>query len=382
MKDKFTMLIMTFIVIAIFGVIGMFGVIIYNEINEKEKSNALSEVAEFKTSSINTNDTVEKNIETPKIIEKNPLDELSKNNIENSENDVNYDNIVVNKYFYNQLESYSKTIYKAFESNKENMKEGTYKINLGTSFSNILSKQNGQEELGKYYQSAIEAYTYDNPDVFYLSPNKMYLNIETTTKGQNKTYNVYINNGEEANYLNEEFSNKQDINLALEKIEAIRKQIIHNKTGNDYEDIKMVHDYLVENIEYDTSLQEKNIYNIYGALINGKCVCEGYARAFKYLLDGLGIESTMVIGKGINSSGQSENHAWNYVKLENNWYAVDCTWDDPVIIGGGYIGNSSKYRYFLKGKEDMEKDHTTLGNFTQGGKEFEYPTLNNKSYKK
>ena len=382
MKDKFTMLIMTFIVIAIFGVIGMFGVIIYNEINETDKSNALSEVAEFKTSSINTNDTVEKNIETPKIIEKNPLDELSKNNIENSENDVNYDNIVVNKYFYNQLESYSKTIYKAFESNKENMKEGTYKINLGTSFSNILSKQNGQEELGKYYQSAIEAYTYDNPDVFYLSPNKMYLNIETTTKGQNKTYNVYINNGEEANYLNEEFSNKQDINLALEKIEAIRKQIIHNKTGNDYEDIKMVHDYLVENIEYDTSLQEKNIYNIYGALINGKCVCEGYARAFKYLLDGLGIESTMVIGKGINSSGQSENHAWNYVKLENNWYAVDCTWDDPVIIGGGYIGNSSKYRYFLKGKEDMEKDHTTLCNFTQGGKEFEYPTLNNKSYKK
>lgn len=382
MKDKFTMLIMTFIVIAIFGVIGMFGVIIYNEINETDKSNALSEVAEFKTSSINTNDTVEKNIETPKIIEKNPLDELSKNNIENSENDVNYDNIVVNKYFYNQLESYSKTIYKAFESNKENMKEGTYKINLGTSFSNILSKQNGQEELGKYYQSAIEAYTYDNLDVFYLSPNKMYLNIETTTKGQNKTYNVYINNGEEANYLNEEFSNKQDINLALEKIEAIRKQIIHNKTGNDYEDIKMVHDYLVENIEYDTSLQEKNIYNIYGALINGKCVCEGYARAFKYLLDGLGIESTMVIGKGINSSGQSENHAWNYVKLENNWYAVDCTWDDPVIIGGGYIGNSSKYRYFLKGKEDMEKDHTTLGNFTQGGKEFEYPTLNNKSYKK
>ena len=382
MKDKFTMLIMTFIVIAIFGVIGMFGVIIYNEINETDKSNALSEVAEFKTSSINTNDTVEKNIETPKIIEKNPLEELSKNNIENSENDVNYDNIVVNKYFYNQLESYSKTIYKAFESNKENMKEGTYKINLGTSFSNILSKQNGQEELGKYYQSAIEAYTYDNPDEFYLSPNKINLNIETTTKGQNKTYNVYINNGEEANYLNEEFSNKQDINLALEKIEAIRKQIIHNKTGNDYEDIKMVHDYLVENIEYDTSLQEKNIYNIYGALINGKCVCEGYARAFKYLLDGLGIESTMVIGKGINSSGQSENHAWNYVKLENNWYAVDCTWDDPVIIGGGYIGNSSKYRYFLKGKEDMEKDHTTLGNFTQGGKEFEYPTLNNKSYKK
>jgi hypothetical protein len=141
MKDKFTMLIMTFIVIAIFGVIGMFGVIIYNEINETDKSNALSEVAEFKTSSINTNDTVEKNIETPKIIEKNPLDELSKNNIENSENDVNYDNIVVNKYFYNQLESYSKTIYKAFESNKENMKEGTYNL-FQIFYLNKMAKKN------------------------------------------------------------------------------------------------------------------------------------------------------------------------------------------------------------------------------------------------
>ena len=49
MKDKFTMLIMTFIVIAIFGVIGMFGVIIYNEINETDKSNALSEVTRLCT---------------------------------------------------------------------------------------------------------------------------------------------------------------------------------------------------------------------------------------------------------------------------------------------------------------------------------------------
>ena len=96
----------------------------------------------------------------------------------------------------------------------------------------------------------------------------------------------------------------------------------------------------------------------------------------------MNIPCIIVIGKATNTKGQTENHAWNYVQINEKWYAVDCTWDDPVIIGGGYIGNSSKYRYFLKGKEDMEKDHTTLGNFTQGGKEFEYPTLNNKSYKK
>lgn len=380
MKDKFTMLIMTFIVIAIFGVIGMFGVIIYNEINETDKSNALSEVAEFKTSSINTNDTVEKNIETPKIIEKNPLDELSKNNIENSENDVNYDNIVVNKYFYNQLESYSKTIYKAFESNKENMKEGTYKINLGTSFSNILSKQNGQEELGKYYQSAIEAYTYDNPDVFYLSPNKMFLNIETTTKGSKVTYNVYINSGNEANYLTDEFSSKEQVNNAIAKVEQIKKQIIQNTTGNTYEDIKMIHDYLVNNINYDTSLSKPYIYNIYGALVENICVCEGYARSMKYLLNGINIPCTIVIGKATNSEGKTENHAWNYVQIEENWYAIDSTWDDPVIIGNGKLSEASKYKYFLKGANEMNKDHIPSKSFTEGGKVFEYPTLSLESY--
>ena len=61
------------------------------------------------------------------------------------------------------------------------MKIGTHKIELGDTFSDLLSTENGQTRLGEYYQSAIEAYTYDNPDIFYLSPNKMYLNIEKTT---------------------------------------------------------------------------------------------------------------------------------------------------------------------------------------------------------
>ena len=73
----------------------------------------------------------------------------------------------------------------------------------------------------------------------------------------------------------------------------------------------MVHDYLVDNINYDTSLSNQNIYNIYGALINRKCVCEGYARAFKYLLDELNIPCVMVIVTGTNSQGETENHAWN-----------------------------------------------------------------------
>ena len=186
--------------------------------------------------------------------------------------------------------------------------------------------------------------------------------------------------GEEANYLNEEFSNKQDINLALEKIEAIRKQIIHNKTGNDYEDIKMVHDYLVETIDYDQSTSRTNTYNLYGALVEKNCVCEGYAKAFKYLMDGLNIPCTIVAGNGTNSEGVTESHAWNYVQLNGNWYAVDVTWDDPILVGGGILTNSSKYKYFLKGASEFNTSHVSDGQFTEGGKIFSYPELSEQNY--
>ena len=60
----------------------------------------------------------------------------------------------------------------------------------------------------------------------------------------------------------------------------------------------MVHDYLVNNVEYDTSISQSNIYDIYGALVNNVAVCEGYARAFKYIMDEMNIPCVLVIGQG------------------------------------------------------------------------------------
>ena len=48
---------------------------------------------------------------------------------------------------------------------------------------------------------------------------------------------------------------------------------------------------------------------------------------------------------------------WNYVKLDGKWYAVDTTWDDPVIVGGGIASEETKHRYFLKGSKDFYKNH-------------------------
>lgn len=371
MRDKITSIIIFLVVIGIIATTLVLGLIFLQEYMKPDENEELA----FVENPIDNNDeeeknTVEEDIKAPEIVE-NPINKIEDTNVKN----VNYDNVKVNKYFYNQLEEPSKIIYKAFTQNKENMKTGTYQIELGTAFSDILKQENGQEELGRYYQSAIEAYTYDNPDVFYLNPKKMYLNIETTTRGKNVTYNVFINNGKESNYLIDEFNSKEQIDSAIAKIENVKNQIIANRTGNVYEDMKMVHDYLVESISYDSSISRPNIYNIYGALINKECVCEGYARAYKYILDELNIPCILVIGTATNGEGNTENHAWNYVKLNNSWYAIDVTWDDTVIIGGGTLNKKSKYKYFLKGKETMDKDHITSGKFTEDGKEFAYPNL-------
>lgn len=377
MKDKLSALITIIIILLIMSVFGLLGYIVWDNIKELDVA-AEPEQFQTQTSSEDTVDT--KTIQTPKVVENNnPFNYGSEEKTKTS--NVDYSNISVDKYFYNQLEDASKTIYKAFESSKEKMKSGTYQVELGNSLDSILNSSGGQDKLAQYYQSAIEAYTYDNPDVFYLSPNKLYLNIETTKNSNGNTYNVYINSGNESNYLIDEFSSSSQVNSALSEINQIKDELVSRKTGNTYDDIKMVHDYIVENTEYDTSISKPNIYNMYGALVNKEAVCEGYARAFKYIMDNMDIPCVLVIGQGTNSNGQTENHAWNYVCLDSGWYAIDCTWDDPVVNGSGHVIQSSKYKYFLKGSTNFNKEHTPSGQFTPNGKEFSYPDLNLNDYR-
>ena len=376
MKSRVAGFIMSIVIILIICALILLGMIFYQEISGVETATEPENFIGNYTSNENTVDT--ETITTPQVVENNPLNDLQSGS--NNNTNVDYSSVTVDKYFYNQLEEPSKTIYKALESNKENMKSGTYRIELGNSFSDILNTTNGQDELGDYYQSAIEAYTYDNPDIFYLSPNKMYLNIETITSSSGVSYNVYINNGNENNYFTDELSSQTQVESAISQVEQVKNSIVSRRSGNTYEDIKMVHDYLVDSMEYDTTISRNNIYDVYGALVNKVAVCEGYARSFKYILDEMGIPCVLVIGTGTNSRGETERHAWNYVQLQGIWYAVDSTWDDPVVVGGGTVSQSSKYKYFLKGSSEFYADHTPSGQFTPGGKEFTYPSLSSSSF--
>lgn len=287
--------------------------------------------------------------------------------------------MISDKYYYNQLDEYGKIIYNGFEENIENMKTGTYTIDFGKDFNDLLNSDGGDKKLNIAFQSAWNAFTYDNMDLFYIDIEKLTLTTRTTSFAGFKTHKVSLSNGENYSYLKEEFSNKDEIEENLEQINKIVKEIIDEVNGySNYEKIRNVHNWIIDNVKYDANAEEP--YSILGALIEGKAVCEGYARSFKYIMDNLQIPCVLVSGTGTNSQGETESHAWNYVQLDGKWYAIDVTWDDPVIVGNGYITEDVKYRNFLKGSDSFFDNHDEDGYLSENSQKFKFPELSKEDY--
>lgn len=80
-------------------------------------------------------------------------------------------------------------------------------------------------------------------------------------------------------------------------------------------------------------------YEPHGAILNGKAVCLGFATAFQLFMDVLDIECITVVGAAFNSA---EDHAWNMVRLDGEWYCADVTWDEGTH-SFGYFNMSSDY---------------------------------------
>ena len=90
----------------------------------------------------------------------------------------------------------------------------------------------------------------------------------------------------------------------------------------------------------------------YGCLVNRKAVCAGYAKAYMLIMNELGIECGYVEGSA-GTQGNFGPHAWNYIKLDDGYYMVDLTWDDPI---GNPPGNIY-HNYFCVSTETISKDH-------------------------
>ena len=114
----------------------------------------------------------------------------------------------------------------------------------------------------------------------------------------------------------------------------------------------IAHNYLARTVTYwlkkeANPLEKSYMQSAYGALINRKCVCQGYAEAYKRILNEQGIICEVICGK---VRGSTEHHAWNIVSLDGKeYYHIDVTWDSK---GGGVKDN----KYFGKSDTEMSAD--------------------------
>lgn len=109
--------------------------------------------------------------------------------------------------------------------------------------------------------------------------------------------------------------------------------------------VRWLHDYVITHVAYDESM---TTFTAYEALKKGITVCQGYALLMQALLEEARIPSIVVEGQAGGTL-----HAWNMVQIDNSWFHVDATWDDPVPDKP----NSVQYNYFMLSDMEMQADH-------------------------
>ena len=200
------------------------------------------------------------------------------------------------------------------------------------------------DEYSSHTGRAVEAFVYDHPEFYTLDGG---YHCEGKTVGIRR-YKYILT-----------LSEYTDIpeNDAVSD-EAERISTVALAYDDDYSKVCYVHDYLVNHIEYDTDAAKLNkesdsfgyANSAFGALVMHRATCAGYAKAFKLVLDRLGIPCIVVTGEA------TESHAWNCVKIDGGWYLIDLTWDDPDSAKDSVDG--VLHNYFCITGERMAKDHT------------------------
>lgn len=124
------------------------------------------------------------------------------------------------------------------------------------------------------------------------------------------------------------------------ELSKIVNNLIDSKMS-DVEKVQAVNEYLVKIYKYDDTYKSDNVYS---ALTTGTTICQGYAMTAYKMFKILGIECRIINGEKTGIS-----HAWNLVKLDNNWYHLDSTNNDNVV----------RDRYLLKSDEFMKENNYT-----------------------
>lgn len=134
--------------------------------------------------------------------------------------------------------------------------------------------------------------------------------------------------------------------------------------AKDFDKVKAIHDYVVKKGQYSDKTKGSQ-YSTYTFLTENKGVCQAYALLMHKMLQQAGLDVRYVKG-----SAGNESHAWNLVKIDNEWFHVDATWNDPI----GNKVDQVTYKYFLLTDSQIAKTHTWAS--------AEYPVAKSTKYAK
>lgn len=168
-------------------------------------------------------------------------------------------------------------------------------------------------------QDTYSAVVNENPSIFYLEAG-FSVNYNRFTYAVTYIIPNYKANAEELKVVFEQ-----------KTAEILSKTISDGMT--DEEKVLSIHDYIVRTCEYNYGEQSMDDHTAYGIIVKKLGVCQSYALAYNYLLSLVGIETRFCISEYIydndgNTTG-GMGHGWSTIKLNDNWYHVDITWDDP-----------------------------------------------------
>lgn len=237
-----------------------------------------------------------------------------------------------------------------------------------------------------YIWAATGAFDRDHPEVFWL--NEKWNATYVCEYASNKTYtqDIYLILKSPTNDIRyDSYTDPAALKNAIAERDAQVKAILDKMPSTavtDAEKMRYFNEWLTHNNEFNTAAGSGNIsaaretaWECISALkgstgVNGP-VCAGYSRAFQVLCMNSGIPCVLVSGVTYDiNTGARNGHMWNYVRLENNWYGVDVTWNDPTGGKSGKVSGHERENYLFVGADTVA---------ATGGRTFlaEHPVENN-----
>lgn len=232
-------------------------------------------------------------------------------------------------------------------------------------YQNILNAiytilDNGTEEFSFYCD---ESYSQCMEDFDSVSKNQVLLstinNMVSPYNSYKKIYFRVTSYGKITMRIDKLYSN-DEINMIEEKMNGFISENITEEM-NVVDKIRSFHDYLINNSVYDkdsAALIESggnasfnSSHKATGPLIYGKSLCSGYSDAMKIYLDKIGVTNYKV---------SNTRHIWNLVYVNDSWFHLDLTWDDPITSTGD---NILLHKFFLVDTDTLLKLDSTEHSF-------------------